>query len=142
MTPVYTFNDSDAKEPQEQIKPGWYNVEIGQVDGKVTAKGHPMLTLHFIIVDGEHADREVKYADNVMLDGPGAGMGKKKLKAFGIDVAAGDPVDSDALLRRRAQAFLYYEEYKGRENLRVKLNAGSCGYNPIATDSDMSDIPF
>ena len=139
---VYTFDDSNATTPQDRLKPGWYNVEVGQVDDKIAKTGVPMLTLGLVIIDGEHEGREVNYADNIMLGGKGAGIGKKKLKAFGIDISGGEEFDPATLRGRRAQAYLHYEEYKGQDNLRVKLNAGSCGYSPLATNEGFEAIPF
>lgn len=68
--------------------------------------------------------------DVVMFAGKGAGIGKKKAEAFGVDVEG--EVGPDDFIGRRVLAHLVYESYEGKRKLAVDISQGEyCGFDMI-----------
>lgn len=122
----------DYKLPPE----GKYSIKVEDPEERTSEKGDPYFNVRLVGREeaGEWAGKTVSF-DIIMGDGPGAGIGRAKLKGLGFDLESGDSIEARDLHDRYATAYIKHEPYKGKMRTKVDIDQGEhCGYD--------CDIPF
>lgn len=141
MSPIY--DDSEVPQP---ISEGVYNARIKAADENVSKPkedgsggGDAYFRIHLETLDSQYI-----CSDIIMLQGRGAGMGRQKLKGFGIEVQKGDSLIADQLIGLQAQVNVGTKKYKGETYPCVDhdCDAPHCGYWPFNSVSGDMDTPF
>lgn len=115
-----------------QFKPGLYRAEVAQAVDKSSAKGDPMFNIALKAIDFPGVNGFLCF-DNVMLAGPGWGIGKSKLQVLRPNLPAdfkGELSPSELLGRRCIVRVIYQKNQNGEDRLAVDIRAPAshCGY--------------
>ena len=137
---------------------GWHRCEVTKCEARTSSKGDKMYNLTLC----EPGTSSVLAWDVCMLEGPGNGIGFRKLQLFGCVEDLGDSYDV-CVPRNvegvRAWCYLRHEEYNGKTNAKVDIGHGEAGYQvwdwpgpagsgvgggrqDIGPLDDDSDVPF
>ena len=72
-----------------------------------------------------------------MCAGKGAGIGKRKAKAFGFEFEDGEEIYAERFVGCRVIAHCVRESYQGKQKLTVDISEGKfCGYDIIGQERD------
>lgn len=119
--PGFNFDDTDAVERQ-LLPVGWYEVEVASVDVKESSTGKPMLTVQFLVTDGEYEGQSI--FQNMMLKGKAGGITKSFLRAATGDPAGGSRNTDELVgchLRVRITQKIWKEEDNGDGELQNNI---------------------
>lgn len=129
--PIVQFSARDLNRGKV-LTPGWYRLKIEGVGEKPSADNkstnYPVEAT--VICDGDSGDTtfaEVPIEWN--FNSKGIGMAVPFLKAFGVDVQAGQRFDLNAAAGRELDVFIGNKEYQGRT-----LNDVVGQYRPVKAD--------
>ena len=136
----------DMTAPDRELNPGVHLWTVKKCEQTVSRGGDQMLKLELRRDDG------AKMFDNIMLQGGGWPIGKRKLAVFVGPDFKGD-LDPLTIQGRRVWAETVVEAYNGRDNLKVNIeglkhagyqdvNDTPPGQEPAPPEVDDSDVPF
>lgn len=131
-------------------RPGIRRARVSGVVASTSSTGYAMLRVTFDLDGGG------SILDNIMLDGPGKGMGLAKLSRLGVPKDA-PSLDTEALIGITLDLVLVQEDYQGQARLKVDSKANAAPYRlgygervvgaqsgapPMTTGEEDPGIPF
>ncbi|MEK9737011.1 MAG: hypothetical protein VW239_06790, partial [Candidatus Nanopelagicales bacterium] len=106
-------------EQRAELAAGVYLAEVREAEKTISKKGNKMYKLR--LVAPAFAGKALCY-EYLTVDGPGAGIGLKKLRLLGFSESDGTPQTRD-MLGRRCYVSVSPEAYNGKVSLKVDPDA-------------------
>lgn len=136
----------DMTRPDADLTAGIDLWQVRDAKEKTSQKGAPMLALQFVRCSGG-----ATLYDNILLDGGGWPIGKRKLTALGLSPTHRGDIEPAAFLEKRVWLATMLKTYNGRDSLVVDIGQLKfAGYQPegdpppgrtVPVQEDL-DVPF